>query len=182
MSITFSCPRCHKEYSVPDEFAGRGTTCRECKGILVVPNVQIQPAVVKHRPHSSPQIDKPVRRRRYDEGDDDEEYEDRPQRRRLADCPGCGSGVSPNAVSCPRCGYVLRAQVVEQTGKQWKALQLFGGLGVAVGTVMLCSGLATAGNKGWKQQEPAFDIGCGIAIVGIVVFLIGKIGGWWHHG
>src|SRR4051812_39031901 len=38
--ITFSCPKCGKQFTLKPEFAGRSTTCSSCKQSLVVPAPQ----------------------------------------------------------------------------------------------------------------------------------------------
>lgn len=37
MPINFSCPGCQKGYTVPDQFAGRTSKCRQCGGALQIP-------------------------------------------------------------------------------------------------------------------------------------------------
>ncbi len=37
MAIAFSCPSCDKSYTVDEKFAGRRTTCKQCKGWVTVP-------------------------------------------------------------------------------------------------------------------------------------------------
>lgn len=56
----------------------------------------------------------------------------------------------------------------QATGKEWKIVQLIGGL-LMIGGVVSCSG-GSAHNGGM-----IFFLGC-------VVFLGGRIGAWWNHG
>lgn len=37
MPIAFSCPSCQKDYTVPDQFAGRSTRCRQCGSDMQIP-------------------------------------------------------------------------------------------------------------------------------------------------
>jgi hypothetical protein len=61
-----------------------------------------------------------------------------------------------------------RVQTVQQTGKLWKVLSLFGFLAMA-------GGLAYC----FVTQSPAGGV---VAGVGVPVWLAGKAGAWWFHG
>ena len=96
----------------------------------------------------------------------------------LIECPECGREVSDKARACPKCACPLRrVQLIEQTGKLWKAVQLFGALASIAGTVTACAGI-NAGN-GSSSTTP---VGFLILVLGLVVFVVGRIGGWWYHG
>jgi uncharacterized membrane protein HdeD (DUF308 family) len=57
---------------------------------------------------------------------------------------------------------------IEQTSKQWKAVQLAGGLLFLAGLAVLFAGALQGG---------AVVLGLGIAVTAV-----GKILAWWHHG
>jgi predicted Zn finger-like uncharacterized protein len=65
MSIRFSCPECQKEFTVPDDLAGKKIRCKACNTMMLVPGGE---EVVAEEP-------RPARHRR------DEEVDDRPRRR-----------------------------------------------------------------------------------------------------
>ena len=58
-------------------------------------------------------------------------------------------------------------QTIEQTGKQFNAL-------ILVGVLLILFGIPV-----WAISFPA---GALMVIVGIVVYAMGRVGGWWHHG
>ena len=57
--------------------------------------------------------------------------------------------------------------VIEQTGKKWKALQLFGGLAVVAGIITVFA-------------VPA--LGAILLVIGLVLIIYGRTMAWWHHG
>lgn len=63
----------------------------------------------------------------------------------------------------------MKIQTIEQTGKKWKGIQLYGGLGFCIGAIMIfIEGVAV--------------IGLLISLISMLVYFIGRIGAWWHHG
>jgi uncharacterized membrane protein YvbJ len=106
----------------------------------------------------------------------------------LIACPECGHQVSDQADSCPSCAFPLRGrsrggdpgtasddyqrvrpvQTIEQTGKPFKSMQLFGCLSIIVGIIVLTFG-------GGKFAAVLF-------FVALVLLIAGSMGGWWHHG
>jgi hypothetical protein len=68
--------------------------------------------------------------------------------------------------------------VVEQTGKKWKAIQLLGALGAIAGTIVTFRGLAPNDDGGQSAPTAGFLI----LVAGLLVFLFGRLGGWWYHG
>jgi len=61
-------------------------------------------------------------------------------------------------------------QTVEQTSKTWKGLQLLGGVAMALG--FGCCLLAGEENPG----------GTAVLLVGgFIVYMIARVGAWWHH-
>ncbi|MEK6608209.1 MAG: hypothetical protein AABZ30_11145 [Myxococcota bacterium] len=65
--------------------------------------------------------------------------------------------------------------VIEQTGKKWKRLQVLGTIGAITGIPIACAGFASDSSTGGT-------LGIGAVVLGFIVFLIGRIGAWWHHG
>ena len=66
-------------------------------------------------------------------------------------------------------------QTVELTGKRWKGIQL-------AGAVVLVIGAITCGIGGAGGSTGAVDAATWMFMLGIALFLIGRIGGWWKHG
>ncbi|WP_144139156.1 zinc-ribbon domain-containing protein [Paraburkholderia sp. BCC1884] len=100
----------------------------------------------------------------------------------LIKCGECGSSVSDQAASCPKCGFPLRrvraativqaspeVQTIEQTGKSYKALKVaFWVIILFVCPILFFNGF----------------IGSGILV--LILAVIGEIfiniGIWWDHG
>ena len=98
----------------------------------------------------------------------------------LIACPECGRKVSDLAAACPKCARPLgrsRPQVVEQTGKGWKAVQLVGALPAIGGVVAMLVGM-----DGGASQSGLTAFGLLAALVGPLVFAFGRAGAWWFHG
>jgi hypothetical protein len=75
---------------------------------------------------------------------------------------------------------VKGTQLIEQTGKLWKVVQVLGAITAVVGTVIVSSAMASGGENG-ADRSSAIG-GAGVLATGLVVFLCGRIGAWWHHG
>lgn len=73
-------------------------------------------------------------------------------------------------------GSPPRVQTVEATSKIWKACQALGVLGILVGVTMLIIGIQTSGNRGLTA------IGGLLFVVGFILYLVGRICGWWFNG
>jgi DNA-directed RNA polymerase subunit RPC12/RpoP len=94
----------------------------------------------------------------------------------LIACPECNAQVSDSALSCPKCGHPIAAEkgkvTTQQTAKRYKGFQLVGSIAFAVGLVWL-----------FAAPEPGSKaVGVIIAIVGMILYLYGRIAGWWQHG
>lgn len=101
------------------------------------------------------------------------------------ECPHCGVGIkvgdewAGRVGKCNDCGNNLtvpqRVQTIQQTSKGWKSVQAIG-LGVFVlGAVGLFMAV--------MQEQQAIAVGaCVVAGVGVLVYVYGRLGGWWHHG
>lgn len=83
----------------------------------------------------------------------------------LIKCPDCQSEVSELAPACPKCGRPNaaplkeeRTQLIEATGKEWKAIQLIGG-GARAGWLAwgLLDGLRT-GREPVRPRNSAYDV------------------------
>jgi uncharacterized membrane protein YvbJ len=97
----------------------------------------------------------------------------------LVTCPDCGQQVSDQAAACPQCARPLGQQIaslgrgpvqtIEQTGKKWKLpMAIFGGVAL-LGLLIFFAG---DGNP----------VGAGIGAIGLIGFLIVRVGAWWQHG
>ena len=95
----------------------------------------------------------------------------------LTICPDCNTQVSDRAPACPKCGHPFAAQTVQATGKKWKALQLVGGLVLGFGLLTTCTFLMVGSAGGGELTGPAWT-----AAAGLVLYLSGRLGGWWFHG
>jgi len=97
----------------------------------------------------------------------------------LTKCPECSGDVSDKAASCPHCGYPTRApgraQIIEKTGRGWKAIRFLGWLLVIVGALILrarpVTHVSTGRSLGWL-----------IAGTGVACLVTSKMGAWWYHG
>ena len=70
---------------------------------------------------------------------------------------------------------VEKVQTVEQTCKSWKLIQLIGGFGVVLFTLLWWNA-AAQGSLNSLEWFKVLVIGCG------VFYLYGRIGAWWYHG
>ncbi len=95
----------------------------------------------------------------------------------LITCPGCSTQVSDKAPACPKCGHPFAAQTVQFNARKWKALQLLGGLVLAIGVLAMCAFLV-AGYPIGEQPAGAARV----TAVGLVIYLVGRLGRWWYHG
>ena len=59
---------------------------------------------------------------------------------------------------------------IEATGKLWKSVML-------IGAMMFFIGLATL----YVDPAPSYDC-ARMAAIGLLVYIIGRIGAWWNHG
>lgn len=101
----------------------------------------------------------------------------------IVTCPDCQNEVSDQAPSCPNCGRPIRGgrgteqspDVIEETGKRWKRMQVYGALGAIVGV-----SVATVG--GAQEAGTTITIGVLLLVAGVGAFVTARIGAWWHHG
>jgi hypothetical protein len=105
------------------------------------------------------------------------------ERMALIKCPECSGDVSDNAAVCPRCGYQMgrtaadprRVQIIEKTGRGWKAVRVLGWLLIVAGVMVLRAGRAT-------RDPSRAPVGWWIAGAGVACLITGKAGAWWYHG
>ena len=96
----------------------------------------------------------------------------------LIDCPECGKRVSDRAATCPDCGCPIapaEVQTIEKTGKKYKAAEIIGLSILFVGVFIGCAGHL-------RNSEGGGIPGLMIALVGLVIWVWGGLGAWWHHG
>lgn len=101
----------------------------------------------------------------------------------LMKCPECSSDVSEKAAACPRCGYPIgrtagnrgRIQIIEKTGRGWKAVRVQGWFLVVVGALVLRTGRGT-------HDPGRAPVGWWIAGAGVACLITGRAGAWWYHG
>ena len=101
----------------------------------------------------------------------------------LIKCPECGGDVSHKAAACPRCGYPIgrivadprRVQIIEKTGRGWKAVRVLGWLLILIGVLVLRAGRAAHDFGG----DP---VGWWIGGAGVACLITSKAGAWWYHG
>jgi len=97
----------------------------------------------------------------------------------LMKCPECSGDVSDKAAACPLCGYPTRGpgrvQIIEKTGRGWKAIRVLGWLLVAGGALVLRASPTT-------QAAGGRPLGWLIAGAGVACLVTSKAGAWWYHG
>lgn len=114
----------------------------------------------------------------------------------LISCGECGNQVSDKASSCPKCGNPISSGeapsqpvtvqtagvgvvTTQATGKAPKIMQAVGALLIIIGTVS-CSTVDWYVTEGGRQLPPLASTWSWI--VGLALFLIGRISAWWRHG
>ena len=78
-----------------------------------------------------------------------------------------------------------RVQVIEQTAKRFKLLQLIGGTGLLIGSVWWVALLAMTATAAKPADEPSAVAGVlafVILTVSLPVYASGRFLAWWHHG
>lgn len=78
-----------------------------------------------------------------------------------------------------------RVQLIEKTGKEWKAAQAAGCLAVFAGLVLICVGGSMASQPGVKPDAAAGGtaaLGILVILAGFAVLVVARIGAWWNHG
>jgi len=65
----------------------------------------------------------------------------------------------------------MKTQTIQQTAKKWKALQAIGAVALIIGLVAMFAS--------------APDVTTAAIITtsaGLILYLVGRIAAWWHHG
>lgn len=95
----------------------------------------------------------------------------------LSRCPDCGKDVSDQANSCPNCGHPIKAVVIEQTAKKYKAMQLVGILLIVIGIISIFNGSGGSSSDMFGfSPGPTFFI-----LAGIICYIAARAQTWWHH-
>lgn len=94
----------------------------------------------------------------------------------MLQCSECQSPVSSKARSCPRCGAPIHA-----AAWGWKLQHILASLVVIAGFVVLllvASLRSQAGDAAGAQF--AAIVGVGTIVVGLLWFVVARIGAWWQ--
>jgi hypothetical protein len=105
------------------------------------------------------------------------------ERMALIKCPECSGDISDKAAACPHCGYPIGrtaqgagpVQVIEKTGRGWKAVRVLGWLLIVGGVLIVRAGRAT-------PHAGRAPVGWWIAGSGLACLITSKAGAWWYHG
>jgi hypothetical protein len=126
--------------------------------------------------------------------------------RELMACPFCSEPILATAKKCKYCKEMLypaglepdraaigpstrhkRPQLIEQTAKKWKAIQLLGGVGIVL-SIFLIAGSILIKFK-IEASDPAFTLftillyaGLVCFVIGFTTYVVGRIAAWWYHG
>ena len=107
----------------------------------------------------------------------------------LISCSECGHKVSDKAAACPSCGNPLGdavpgpivterrsggqtaveapVQTIERTSKKYKGAMLTGGIGIVLGLLLFMGGAQVLGGL--------------LMAAGLIYYIYGRWGAWWHH-
>lgn len=107
----------------------------------------------------------------------------------LIKCSECNNEISSEAISCPKCGNPIKeinikTQVIndpqrpfkvelELTSKRWKKVILIAWFIIIGGLLSVAYFASIMPDGHW--------VGFGIAFLGIIVLIIGKIGAWYSN-
>jgi ribosomal protein L37E len=106
----------------------------------------------------------------------------------LITCPDCGSSASDQAEVCPSCGFPLSAggpvrtrsnqtQLIEFTGKRYKAMLALGWLIFLTGLLILAASLTRSDAARLIRTIGLWMTGAGFAWLALTRIVI-----WWKHG
>ena len=106
----------------------------------------------------------------------------------LVKCPDCGRDVSQRAPTCPGCGAPIAnapsaapayqaVQAIEETGKRWKRLQVYG-----VIEILAATGPLFIRPRDNPEVGPIALLWImGLLGLGLATLAYARIGAWWHH-
>jgi hypothetical protein len=106
----------------------------------------------------------------------------------LTTCDDCGHAISTAAAACPNCGAPLGAwdlpgatedPAPAQSNKVWKALQLLGAAGIIVGGTALLI-IIERHRIADLAPPPSTILAVAAFGIGLMVFIAGRAGAWWH--
>ena len=114
-------------------------------------------------------------------------------------CPHCEKETEVTAtegavVACPSCRQPFKVpviptaqppvQMIEQSAKRWKLLQLIGGVGIVVGLFLASVGFLRGAYADFNLGVSVgwYVIAGVIVVPSIVVYYYGRIAAWWYHG
>jgi len=205
--LQVTCGSCGRKILADISFAGQTFMCPHCRWPILLPGTPVPAPQPKSLPAPTPvqpaapiqptwvAVEEPTKRHKEDEdhrtlvpsikrtsvlsSNAGREFEE--DQRTLLPCPDCGHSISRKALSCPKCGSPIRGTVtIELTGKRWKALQLIGGSGFVAGLFFWA---AVAGGNYSPEFNSVGRIATPLLIFGgLLLYSIGRIGGWWYHG
>ena len=77
----------------------------------------------------------------------------------------------------------MEIQTIQLTSKKWKAIQLIGAIGACIGSISMGSAVDFISiNDITIMNKLLMDSGIFLALTGLTVFIVGRIGAWWNHG
>lgn len=183
--IEMACGVCKNKLGVRQRAVPTTVQCPHCQAVLQV--AAVAPIASQPIPVASLLPDAPIRNSR------------------LARCPDCSREVSLNAKFCPGCGCSFEeddfdfkddddrpgnrsrvVQTIELTGKGWKAQMLLAALMTIIGMILIFAGSGVID----VHQRPDIrggnaalsGFGGFILVVGLIWFVLARIGAWWDHG
>jgi hypothetical protein len=127
-------------------------------------------------------------------------------------CIGCDTPIPHGSDTCPLCGakvkkgspamvietttpklmpaavkqtevhhhhHVIQDQplLIEKTSKKWKAIQALGAGIMCLGVVSCVAGISSPDKSEFTAM---FMAAC--FLIGLVLYIRGRVGAWWHHG
>ena len=98
----------------------------------------------------------------------------------LVKCPECYNAISDRCSACPHCGCPTRLLptdpvVTERTAKTWKVYELVGVL-LILASIPCCLAVRYAQSDLWGL------LGFTACPLGVLCYVVGRVGAWWHHG
>ncbi len=95
----------------------------------------------------------------------------------LIKCSECQKDISDEAISCPFCGKpnkIEKIHTIELTSKKWKIVKIISVLLIFIGVLIGFSGESKGG-------DAVTGFGVFVVFLGLIMFIVGKIGAWWSN-